>query len=157
MGFSDFCISRYPFRYTYRILFLVANLWKYRPPTFRGNPSIITPPLWLRQFIKFHANCLSIQYGRVRMTQILPQFCGYFYRSYYEFTLAYYGLIIWSDEASAMTSRSSLSILLQGEQSIALDGFPPSGLPQLRGTLTQRNVTCPQNYDSTASIEAHTF
>jgi hypothetical protein len=35
-----------------------------------------------------------------------------------------------------MTSRSSLSILLQGEQSIALRGFSPPGFTQLRGTLT---------------------
>ena len=35
-----------------------------------------------------------------------------------------------------MTSRSSLSILLQGEQSISLVGFSPTGFPQHRGTPT---------------------
>ena len=38
-----------------------------------------------------------------------------------------------------MTSRSSLSILLQGEQSIALRGFSPPGFTQLRGTLTDND------------------
>jgi len=72
----------------------------------------------------------------VQDRQNFPQIYGHTSRSYYGFTLAHYGLIIWKNEASAYSSRSRLSVFLQGEQSIALVGFAPTGLVPLRGTPT---------------------
>ena len=114
------------FRITYINVFRIANPYCKRSPTFSTNPSVFTPSLLLRQFIRIYSTVDPPDMAGFEIVNTLPKSARAFSKLMRVHACAL-RLEYLITEASASFSQSVLTGSLQGEQSIALMGFTPTG------------------------------